>query len=299
MKKRFVAKKSTKIKVKFLLFFIASVISFYYIFNLIINIKVIGPILKSDSILKIGLSNTSIKYRTISPKELFYLGTEVLLGDIPKIDTNLSAIDSTSNDEKPLVYIYNTHDTESYTSHILEAYNISFTVKTASFILRDYLKEYGIASYVERDSMGDYLRNNGLKYKDSYKASRYYLTKRMEEFPSIKLFIDLHRDSARKNATSIEIDGKKYAKVLFVVGLDYQNPEHNIRLAEEFNNKIDTRLTRGISRKTGSKVNGVYNQDILENSILLEVGGQDNTIEEVNNTLKEISQIIFKYMEGV
>lgn len=299
MEKRFVTKKRKKIKYKITFLLLIFLVSFYYIYNLLINIKLVSPILDSTTILKMGLNNTSIKYKTISPVDLLYLSTDMILGKEIKETQKLQAIDTSENDKDPLVYIYNTHDTESYASHLLEAYNISFTVKTASFILRDYLKEYGITAFVENESMGTYLHNNNLKYKDSYKASRYYLKKRIEENPSIKLFIDLHRDSARKNATTVEIDGKAYAKVLFVVGLDYPNNESNVSLAEKLNSMVDARLTRGISRKTGNKVNGIYNQDVTNNIILLEVGGQDNTIEEVNNTLKKISLILFNYMESM
>ena len=292
MKKRFIAKRKKIIKLKYILLLFIAFISFYYGFNLLMSIK---PLISSEDLLNIGLSNTKIKYKSIGPKELLYLSTNILLDNV---SNNIQVIEKSSNDDKPLVYIYNTHDTESYTSHLLEAYNISFTVKTASLILRDYLSSYGISSYIETESMAKYLRDNGLIYKDSYKASRHYFIKRMKEYPSIKLYIDLHRDSARKNATTIEIDNKKYAKILFVVGLDHDNYESNLHLAETLNSMIDKRLSRGISKKTGSKVNGIYNQDLSENSFLIEVGGQDNTIEEVNNTLKELSLIIFKYMEN-
>lgn len=285
------------IRIKLLFLMIISIVSFYYIFNLLINVKMIEPIIKHESILKLGLNNTSIKYKAISPKALLYLSTDILLKDEITTTQKIQAIDTKENDDMPLVYIYNTHDQESYSSHLLEAYNISFTVKTASFILRDYLKELGIPCFVETESMADYLRKNGLIYKDSYKASRFYLKKRINEYPSIKLFIDLHRDSARKGATTVEIDGKNYAKVLFVVGLDYDNHDYNVNLAEKLNSMIDSKLSRGISRKTGNKVNGIYNQDVTNNAVLIEIGGQDNTIEEVNNTLKEVSLILFKYME--
>ena len=45
-------------------------------------------------------------------------------------------------------------------------------------------------------------------------------------------------------------------------------------------------------QKEGPGVNGIYNQDLSENIILLEVGANENTIEEVTNTLDIISQVI-------
>ena len=45
-------------------------------------------------------------------------------------------------------------------------------------------------------------------------------------------------------------------------------------------------------KKTGANVNGVYNQDLSPNCILIEVGGVDNTIEEVNNTMDAIADTL-------
>ena len=50
-------------------------------------------------------------------------------------------------DKDALVYIYNTHQTEEYA--MLENYNLTPTVHTASYILKDKLKEIGIESIVE------------------------------------------------------------------------------------------------------------------------------------------------------
>ena len=61
--------------------------------------------------------------------------------------------------------------------------------------------------------------------------------------------------------------------------------------------KIAPTLSRGVLEKKGPGVNGKYNQDFNKNTILIEVGGQYNYIEEVNNTLKIISKVIYEYLE--
>ena len=45
-------------------------------------------------------------------------------------------------------------------------------------------------------------------------------------------------------------------------------------------------------------MNGVYNQDLSPKSILIELGGQYNEIEELNNTIKVLAKVILKYIEG-
>ena len=51
-------------------------------------------------------------------------------------------------------------------------------------------------------------------------------------------------------------------------------------------------LSRGVIKKEGPNVNGVYNQDISPNSILIEVGGYENKIDEVYNTINVLGEII-------
>ena len=51
--------------------------------------------------------------------------------------------------KKPIVYLYNTHQLEEYSSDYLEVYNIKPTVLLASLILKDYLSKMGIDCIVE------------------------------------------------------------------------------------------------------------------------------------------------------
>lgn len=205
-----------------------------------------------------------------------------------------------NTNSKPKVYIFNTHQTEGYNSNFLEAFNINNTVYLASHILGEYLSDLGVATIVEENSIIDVLNTNGWKYGYSYKASRIFLENAYKKNPSLDFFIDLHRDAASYDRTVTEIDGKKYAKILFVVGLEHENYEPNLQLAKTLNEKIKKiapTLSRGVLEKKGPGVNGKYNQDFNKNTILIEVGGQYNYIEEVNNTLKIIAKVIYEYLE--
>lgn len=205
-----------------------------------------------------------------------------------------------NTNSKPKVYIFNTHQTEGYNSNFLEAFNINNTVYLASHILGEYLSDLGVATIVEENSIIDVLNTNGWKYGYSYKASRTLLESAYKKNPSLDFFIDLHRDAASYDRTVTEIDGKKYAKILFVVGLEHDSYEPNLQLAKKLNEKIKKiapTLSRGVLEKKGPGVNGKYNQDFNKNTILIEVGGQYNYIEEVNNTLKIIAEVIYEYLE--
>ena len=116
-----------------------------------------------------------------------------------------------------------------------------------------------------------------------------------KENESLKYFIDIHRDSLPKDKTTISINGKNFAKVLFIVGLENSNYKENLYFTEKINNKINEKyegLSKGIYKKEGPGVNGVYNQDFSPYTILIEVGGEENNVEEVMNTMIEVSKII-------
>ena len=202
--------------------------------------------------------------------------------------------------KEPTVYIYNSHQTESYRSDFAESFNINNTVYLASHILKEYLEDLGISVIVEENSIVDVLNTNGWKYGSSYRASRILLEQAKNTNPSLNFFIDLHRDAASYERTMVEIDGKKYAKIMFVVGLKHDNYGPNLELANNLNEKIknfNPDLTRGVLQKNNSGANGIYNQDFDPNTILIEVGGQYNYIEEVNNTLKVFANILYDYFE--
>ena len=199
------------------------------------------------------------------------------------------------------IYIYSTHETESYSDEYLEVYNIKPTVLTMNYILKDYLLDYGLNTYIEEESVTKTLREHSWSYRYSYDASRLLIEDTIKDNPSLKLIIDLHRDSSSKKATTVTKDNISYAKVLFIVGLEHSKYEQNLSLATKLNNLVEEEfpgLSRGISKKSGEGVNGIYNQDLSSKCVLIELGGQYNEIEELNNTLKILAKVILKYIEG-
>lgn len=200
---------------------------------------------------------------------------------------------------KPKVYIYNTHQLESYDNTNYN--NITPNILMASYILKEELNKNDIPTIVESSNITEYLKQNNLKYYESYEASRHYLEKTLKENPDLELIIDLHRDAIEKDKSTITIEGKEFAKILFVIGIEHENYESNLKVANKINDIIKEKyptLTRGIITKSGKNVNGIYNQDLNPNIILIECGGYQNSIGEVINTINLLSQIIKEYLNG-
>lgn len=261
---------------------------FNYFIKLISNIDLKKPTTILENNIKVDNKNMKLMY-TASDDEY---------------SLNSSYIEDTKEEviEDPSVYIYNTHQLEEYNSTNLEEYNIRPNVLMASYILREYLNKNNIKTIVETADITDFLNVNGWSYSNSYKASRYYLDEAIKKHNNLKLIIDLHRDSITYNLSTTTIENKKYAKVLFVVGLDHENYEANLALASKLNSLINSKyptLSRGILKKSGKGVNGIYNQDASKNVVLIECGGYQNSIDEVMNTMIALSDVIKEYLGGV
>lgn len=304
MKKRFKSRKKLNNlkKIIYLIFiligFFLSYLYFYYkVRNMIssedylnyllkvgFNKQIDSSYIKSSLLSNIKFDNTSV--------------TENNNDDTSQI-TDKSNTKEVLNSTKPIIYIYSTHDTEGYASSYFNIYNIKPDVKIASYYLQEKLSDLGLNTIVEKRMIKDALNKNNWVYKDSYKASRIYLENTYQNNTSLKYFIDLHRDSSLKSKTTTTIDGKSYARVMFLVGLEHDNYNANLKVATDINNLIKAKypsLTRGIYKKSGPGVNGIYNQDFNSNCILIELGGQYNTMLEVSNTIDILAKILYDYI---
>ena len=228
------------------------------------------------------------KIDTASDLNLVSKSTEYI--DDPKPETQ----------DNPRVYLYNTHQLEGYSKENLEEYNITPNVMMASYMLRENLNKKQITTVVETSDMTTFLNSQGWNYQNSYKASSYFIKDALNKYQNLDLLIDIHRDAIPKKSSTITIDKKNYAKVLFVIGQEHKNFEKNLKLSEKLNELINKKypgLSRGIMKKKGKNVNGIYNQDLSEKIILIECGGYKNTTLEVYNTMEALSDVIKQYLE--
>lgn len=203
--------------------------------------------------------------------------------------------------KNPIVYLYNTHQLEEYYGETPNNYNVKPNVLIASYMLKEKLNNKNIPTIVETSNIKKYIEKHNLKYYESYKASRHFIIKRKKENKNLKYFIDIHRDSISRSKSTLKYKNKKYAKVVFVIGTEFNNYKNNMKFAKSLSNKINIQvpnLSKGIIKKSGKGVNGIYNEDVDNNLILIEVGGVGNTIEEVNNTLEVLANSIESYIRG-
>lgn len=189
--------------------------------------------------------------------------------------------------KEPLIYIYNSHQSEEYKASTFAEYDVRPSVMMADYILEEVFQKNSYPTIVEERRISEVLANNNWKYVYSYRASRVFLEDIIVMHPSLKYFIDVHRDSLEHDRTYINIEGKDYARTIFLIGLENEGYEENLAFTEKINNKLNEKypgLSKGIYKKGGPTVNGVYNQDFSNRTILIEIGGYESTTTEVLNS---------------
>ena len=288
--------KKTKRKISPYFSFLMMILAFIMSFNALdkSKIKISDKELVAFLLTQSNISESNNKtYNIIKNKVLNIYNEPIKYLSIPKYKKADKTIKPVIKKEpvkikgSPLIYIYNSHQTEEYAASTFLEYSVKPTIMIANYILAEQFENENYHTLVEERSIKEILNKNQWKYSYSYKASRILLEDTKKNNQTLKYFIDIHRDSLTKDRTTIEINGKSYAKLLFLIGLENSNYEENLKFTEEINNKLNEKypnLSKGIYKKGGAGVNGIYNQDFSKYAILLEIGGYQNTPTEVMNS---------------
>ena len=193
--------------------------------------------------------------------------------------------------DAPQVLIFHTHATESYEPYDSETYDTRNTWRdtdnhknmvAVGNALEQVLSDAGIG-VVHDTTQHDYPSYNG-----SYERSAETIKSYLEKYPTIKIALDVHRDAIQPDAETMvapvaEINGKSSAQVMIISGCD--NGSFNMPNYRE-NLKFSASLQRQMAEDYPGLARPIlfdyrkYNQDLTTGSILLEMGGHGNTLEE-------------------
>lgn len=204
---------------------------------------------------------------------------------------------------KKVVFVYHSHNRESFLPELPPGRKYTEDPKKNITLvgarLTKKLEELGVGAVHSNKDYSSTMKNYNWYF--SYKYSLNTVKEAFATNPEIKFLFDIHRDSQRRKKTTATIKGKAYAQVYFIIG--HRNP--NWKKNEEFATKIHDSLekkypgiSRGIWGKTSATGNGEYNQSVSPDSVLIEIGGVDNTLEECYRTAdilaKEIAAIYWE-----
>jgi stage II sporulation protein P len=198
----------------------------------------------------------------------------------------------------PKVYIYSSHYWESFLSlpefkekNITDPDKATHKTKNITLVgkqLGTELEQRGIRSIVQKNY-------EEIPYEKAYEASADLVqTVRATESKQIDYFIDIHRDSRRKKDTTVQIDGETYASIWIVIGTKAnpnwkQNYEEALKIKKVMDRMYPNLLPRVVTKNDG---HGEYNQSISSRSLLFEIGGVDNSLEETYRSAGALADVL-------
>jgi stage II sporulation protein P len=204
-----------------------------------------------------------------------------------------------------VAFIYQSHNQESYLPELDgvkdpdKAYDPQTNVTKVGLRLAQKLEQEGIGA-VHSDKNYPAIEKS-FNYYFSYKYSLKTLQEASSSHPDLKYYFDIHRDSQRREKTTVRINGKDYAQLYFIIGGKNPNWKENEQFASQIHQAIEAKFP-GISKGSFAKAaegNGVYNQNFSANSVLIEVGGVDNSLEECYRTADALAAAIAEVVLNV
>ena len=216
-----------------------------------------------------------IKYSNDDPQE-FFIGTQ-----------------------GPQILIYHTHTHEAYRQIYGEEYVETGSWRTAEHsqsvvavgeILKAELEEYGYTV------LHDTTDHEPPALKTSYDRSLDTMLLYQNQYPTISVFIDVHRDAYGDIESGMKdyvtVNGDECSRVMFVVGTGEKynvkpNYESNYKLALAITNELES-MKEGFTRPIRVKTSR-YNQHVSDMCLLIEVGHNANSLEQAKNTAKYIA----------
>ncbi len=210
--------------------------------------------------------------------------------------------------EEPTVLILHTHATESYTRSEGEDYKESSAFRTLDedynmLSIGDHLAqllEAGGISVIHDRNLHDHP-----SYSGSYNQARKSIAQYLEESPSIRLVLDLHRDASGNNnnqmRTEATVDGKPSAQLMLVIGtgasgLKHPDWEQNLALGLKLHSQCN-RLAPGIMRYVNLRAQR-FNQDLSPGALLIEVGAAGNAHSEALTAVDVLAEGILSLAKG-
>ncbi|MGN1457720.1 MAG: stage II sporulation protein P [Acutalibacteraceae bacterium] len=194
--------------------------------------------------------------------------------------------------DKPQVLIYHTHTCESFmmydTGYFYESFypRTSDNSKNVCAVGDEIAKQLNNAGIV---TIHDTTQHDNPSYSGAYDRSLETINSYLKKYPSIKVVLDIHRDGigtdTEKTKPVFTVNGKKAAQIMILSGYNYDDSdefkdwEYNLRFALQIQNTAEKMYPDMVRPLYFADF--MYNMNVNTGSLLIEVGSDSNTLEEV------------------
>lgn len=216
---------------------------------------------------------------------------------------------SLEDTKEPQVLIYHTHTCESFltydTGYFYEGFYPRTTDSTKNICavgdeITKQLNDAGIVTLHDK-TLHDSPSYNGA-YDRSYETVSGYL----EKYPSIKVVLDIHRDGigndVQRSKPVFMADGKKAAQIMILAGYNYDDDpsftdwEYNLRFALQIQKNAQEMYPDMVRPLYFADF--MYNMNINTGSLLIEIGADGNTLEEVRYSGYLLGKVLAKVLKN-
>ncbi len=201
----------------------------------------------------------------------------------------------------PQILIYHTHSQEAFADSVPgdESTGIVGVGEYLASVLRERYG-YNVMHHTESfdKESRDYAYGNALPV----------IEKLLEENPTIEVVIDLHRDAMPEDRRLVmELQGRPTAQIMFFNGLSrtaqgeiayLENPYLADNLAFSFQMQAAcNEYYPGLARRIYLKAYR-YNMHVCPKTLLIELGAQNNTVEEMKNACEPLAHVLDLVLSG-
>ena len=211
---------------------------------------------------------------------------------------------------QPTVLIYHTHATEAYEPYDAEYFDKTYNWRSddndknmvaVGTVLAQKLEEAGIGGvHITR-------QHDNPSYNGAYDKSAQTVQEALEQYPTIQVILDIHRDAIQRDADTIvkavaEVEGKKAAQLMIIAGCDDDGSlgmprwEENFRFSAALQDILET-MYPGLCRPVFFCYRK-YNMDLCPNGALIEIGSHGNTLEEAQYTAELLGNALIVLLRG-
>ncbi|AHF07879.1 stage II sporulation protein P [Desulfitobacterium metallireducens] len=195
-----------------------------------------------------------------------------------------------------LVGIYHTHNAESYTGdggpERQEGENGD--VVTVGATLKNALDKKGIPTLHSLEI------HDAVDFNHAYSKSVVTATQLLQDNPSLKLLIDLHRDGLPPNVSkaTTTIKGKEVGKIMIVIGQKNPHWKKNLEISEELISLAEDKYPGLFDTQIRYASDARYNEHLADGALLFEIGSQLNTLEEADGAAEALADVLTDWIKA-
>ena len=216
------------------------------------------------------------------------------------VETLLNTELAMKKSSEPQIYIFHTHGASEHFIDSKPGDKSESVVGVGTYLTEILEKKYG---YQVIHDETEYDRINGkIDRNKAYNKAAKGLKNTLKKYPSIQVVIDLHRDGVGNKVHRLTtINGKRTAQLMFFNGLS-RNRKGEIKYLKNDNLQANLSFSLQMKLKCMELYPNLakpvylksyrYNLHMRKRSLLIELGNENNTLQEAKNVMEPLAKVL-------